>query len=82
MAEFAYNNSTTAGNGMSPFYANYGFHPIAGNQRRWDHSTPPAKPMPTGCTPCTMRPGKDWKKRRSEYADTLIRRERNLMHIK
>jgi len=26
MAEFAYNNSTTMGNGMSPFYANYGFH--------------------------------------------------------
>jgi len=29
MAEFAYNNSTTAGNCMSPFYANYGFHPVA-----------------------------------------------------
>ena len=29
MAEFAYNNSTTTGNGMSPFYANYGFHPAA-----------------------------------------------------
>jgi len=29
MAEFAYNNSTTTGNGMSPFYANYGFHPMA-----------------------------------------------------
>ena len=28
-AEFAYNNSTTMGNGMSPFYANYGFHPAA-----------------------------------------------------
>jgi len=28
MAEFAYNNSVTAGNGMSPFYANYGFHPV------------------------------------------------------
>jgi len=26
MAEFAYNNSTTLGNGLSPFYANYGFH--------------------------------------------------------
>jgi len=31
MAEFAYNNSTTSGNGMSPFYANYGFHPAAMN---------------------------------------------------
>ena len=29
MAEFAYNNSVTMGNGMSPFYANYGFHPAA-----------------------------------------------------
>jgi len=29
MAEFAYNNSVTAGNGMSLFYANYGFHPMA-----------------------------------------------------
>ena len=29
MAEFAYNNSVTMGNGMSPFYANYGFHPLA-----------------------------------------------------
>jgi len=29
MAEFAYNNSATTGNGMSPFYANYGFHPMA-----------------------------------------------------
>jgi len=31
MAEFAYNNSTTTGNRMSPFYANYGFHPAAMN---------------------------------------------------
>jgi len=29
MAEFAYNNLTTTGNAMSPFYANYGFHPAA-----------------------------------------------------
>jgi len=27
MAEFTYNNSVTTGNGVSPFYANYGFHP-------------------------------------------------------
>ena len=29
MAKFTYNNSTTAGNGISPFYATYGFHPVA-----------------------------------------------------
>jgi hypothetical protein len=31
MAEFAYNNSATTAMGMSPFYANYGFHPTAAN---------------------------------------------------
>jgi len=29
MAEFAYNNSTTTGNGMAPFDTDYGFHPVA-----------------------------------------------------
>jgi len=33
MAEFAYNNSTTMGNGVSPFYANYGFHPVTTGPR-------------------------------------------------
>ena len=40
MAEFAYNNPTTAGNGMSPFYANYGFLPAAMNPT----STEPLNP--------------------------------------
>jgi transposase InsO family protein len=31
MAEFAYNNSVTMATGLSPFYANYGFHPAATN---------------------------------------------------
>jgi hypothetical protein len=31
MAELAYNNSTTNATDMSPFYANYGFHPTATN---------------------------------------------------
>jgi len=40
MAEFAYNNSTTTGNGMSLFYANYSFHPVAMNPA----STEPLNP--------------------------------------
>jgi len=31
MTEFAYNNSVTTGNGVTPFYANYGFHPATMN---------------------------------------------------
>jgi len=31
MAEFANNNSVTTATGLSPFYANYGFHPTAAN---------------------------------------------------
>ena len=31
MAKFAYNNSVTMGNSISPFYANYGFHSAAMN---------------------------------------------------
>jgi hypothetical protein len=30
-AEFAYNNSVTTATGISPFYANYGFHPATTN---------------------------------------------------
>ena len=31
MAEFAYNNTKSTSTGMTPFYANYGFHPAAHN---------------------------------------------------
>lgn len=36
LAEYAYNNSTTTATGMSPFYANYGWHPAANNPRSVD----------------------------------------------
>jgi len=45
MAEFAYNNSTTKGNSMSPFYANYGFHPLAVNPP--NESSEPLNPAST-----------------------------------
>jgi len=72
MAEFAYNNLTTRGNGMSPFYANYGFHPAAINPASMDPSTWQARSMPTGCIPCTTNPGKGWKMQRSECTGTPI----------
>jgi hypothetical protein len=31
IAKFAYNNSVTSTIGLSPFYANYGYHPITSN---------------------------------------------------
>ena len=40
MAEFAYNNSTTTATGLSPFYANYGFHPAATNPPRGEPRNP------------------------------------------
>jgi len=43
MAEFAYNNSVTTGNGISPFYANYGFHPATPDPP----STEPLNPAST-----------------------------------
>jgi len=43
MAEFAYNNSTTTGNGMSPFYANYGFHPVATGPRSMEPFNPASR---------------------------------------
>jgi len=43
MAEFAYNNSTTMGNGVSPFYTNYGFHPVTTGPR----TTEPFNPAST-----------------------------------
>jgi hypothetical protein len=43
MAEFAYNNSVTSGNGISPFYANYGFHPTATNPAAMGPLNPASK---------------------------------------
>jgi len=43
MAEFAYNNSVTMGNSISPFYANYGFHPTAINLASTEPLNPASK---------------------------------------
>jgi len=45
MAEFAYNNSVTTGNGISPFYPNYGFHPRTLNPP--EESEEPVNPAST-----------------------------------
>jgi hypothetical protein len=43
MAEFAYNNSVTSAMGLSLFYANYGYHPIASNPRATAARNPASK---------------------------------------
>jgi len=43
MAEFAYNNSVTTGNSMSPFYANYGFQLVAMNPALTEPLNPASK---------------------------------------
>jgi len=45
MAEFAYNNSVTTGNGVMRFYANYGFHPCTINLP--DEKDEPVNPAST-----------------------------------
>ena len=43
MAEFTYNNSVTTGNSRSPFYTNYGFHPVAMNPASTESLNPASK---------------------------------------
>jgi len=45
MAEFAYNNSVIMGNGVTPFYVNYGFHPRTINPP--DEKDEPVNPAST-----------------------------------
>jgi len=83
MAEFVYNNSVTTGNGMIPFYANYGFHPTVVNP-------PSMKPLNPASTLYThwMQMVHDGvveegcRLHKTECADTPARTERNLLHTK
>jgi hypothetical protein len=43
IAEFAYNNSVTTATGLSPFYANYRFHPTATNPTAVNFLNPASK---------------------------------------
>ena len=42
-AELAYNNLVTNAHGMSPFYANYGFHPQTEGMKEQEAQNPGAK---------------------------------------
>jgi hypothetical protein len=37
LAEFAYNNTITTAHGMTPFHANYGYHPSSGSAPPMHH---------------------------------------------
>jgi len=71
MAEFAYNNSVTTGNGVSPFYANYSFHP-----RTLDPPNPDEEPVNPASTVYThwMKAVHDEARRGLEAAQERMRR--------
>jgi len=72
IAEFAYNNSITTGYSMSPFYANYGFHPVSSDPAASGPLNPASKPTPTGCTRYKTHPPNNWKQHTNECATTQI----------
>jgi hypothetical protein len=57
MAEFAYNNSVTSMTGLSPFYANYGYYPIASNPTATAVHNPASKAYVTLGTVSAVRRG-------------------------
>jgi len=71
MAEFAYNNSVTTGNGISPFYANYGFHP-----RTLDPPNPDEEPINSASTVYAhwMKAVQDGARRGLEASQERMRR--------
>jgi hypothetical protein len=77
MAEFAYNNSVSAGNGMSPFYANYGFHPVAMGPASKEPLNPASKAYAHWMHAVHDRARKTSRKHRSECGDIPTRPKRS-----
>jgi len=67
LAEHAYNNSATSAHGMSPFFANYGFHP----QTEWIKEREARNPGATAYA--------HWMKEIHEMAKTALERTREMM---
>ena len=72
LPEFAYNNSTTTATGMSPFFANYGWHPAANNPRETQALHPASKAYAHWVTSAIDRAREvlqDTRERMAKYAD-------------
>ena len=65
LAEYSYNNSVTTATQMSPFYANYGFHPRTTWPAEVESKNPASKVMPTGLRMCMICAVPTWKTPRS-----------------
>ena len=63
LGKHPYNNSAINAHGMSPFYANFGFHPQKDCMKQREARNPGAGYMHTGCRQCTKKLKHYWKTR-------------------